>query len=64
MVKCPLCGGNEWDKGTIECGEIAERYIRFFSKNKKETGIIAMIHGMLCLNCGYVLTFIGEENLP
>lgn len=59
-----MCGGEEWYKGSIECGELAERYIRFFSKNNDKPEIIATIHGMLCINCGFVLNFIGQDYLP
>lgn len=64
MIKCPMCGGEKWEKGSIEVGELSERYVRFFSESKNESSIIGQLHGMVCTNCGFVLTFINQNNIP
>jgi hypothetical protein len=58
-----MCGENEWEKGSIQAGELFENFT-FISESKKDSAIMGRIHGMVCVNCGFVLTFIGQDNLP
>lgn len=58
-----MCGGNEWEKGSIQAGELFADFT-FLSESKKESAIMGRIHGMVCVKCGFVLTFVGERDLP
>jgi hypothetical protein len=59
-----MCGGEEWEKGSIEVGEMFERYITFYPYKRDESAIMGRVHSQVCINCGFVLTFIGKEHLP
>lgn len=67
MTKCPICGGNEWDKGNVEIGDfpqsVWDRFIYYTTKSEKIPAYMARLGGMVCLNCGYVLIFIDKNHL-
>lgn len=64
MKECPKCGKKEIsDFGAFVSGAFGEYAVYFNFESKKDLTVPPRVYGYVCMNCGYIESYVSPKEL-